>query len=61
LTFRAEVKEYRAISVEDGLDTNALALIFWVFFIFVCCAKPPGSKAAPDSLLKSIVISFSSD
>ena len=58
LTLRPQVEKHGAVSVENWFHSDALALIFRVFVVFVDCAQPPCADAAAYSLFKSIVVGF---
>ena len=58
LALGLQVEEHRAVCIEDWLDADALAIVFWVFLVFVDCAQAPGTDTAADCFLKGVVVGF---
>ena len=58
LAFGTKVEEHRAVSIEDWLDANALAVVLWVFLVFVDGAQAPGTDATTDRFLEGVVVGF---
>ena len=58
LAFGTKVKEHRAVSIEDRLNADALAVVLWVFLVFVDCAQAPCTNAATDRFLEGVVVGF---
>ena len=56
LALAVEVKEHRAVGIEDRLHADALILVFLVLIVLVDGAQTPGTKAAAHCLLEGVVV-----
>ena len=58
LAFGTKVEEHRAVGIEDRLDADALAIVLWVFLVFVDGAQAPCTNATTDRFLEGVVVGF---
>ena len=56
LALGVQVKEHRAVSIEDWLHADALPVVLVVFFVLVDCPQPPRTNAAAHGFFKSVVV-----